>query len=103
MEIPHEQQAMRGDVPPKELCGIDLLAYLSACYMYKLYHDKEITRDEGSEMKKQIAQALEEAAAIENRCSFIWSRLETASRNYMQDKTIENADKFRNAVYNLRD
>lgn len=100
-EIPHEKQAMRGDCAPDGLSGIDLLTYYATCYMYSLYHAGQITRDDGTKMKRKIKSALEDATRAQNRYSFIWDRLESASRAYMQNKTIENADKFHNAVYNM--
>lgn len=100
-EIPYEKQAMRGACAPDGLSDIGLLAYYSACYMYSLYHAGQITRENGIKMKRTIVQAIEEATKAQNKYSFMWNRLESASRTYMTNKTIENADEFHNAVYNM--
>ena len=100
-EIPYEKQAMQGDCAPDGLDGIGLLTYYAACYMYGLYHAGQITRENGTKMKRTIVQALEEATKAQNKYSFLWDRLESSSRAYTLNKTIENADKFHNAVYNM--
>lgn len=102
-ELQYEKQAMRGDCAPDSLDGIGLITYYATCYMYSLYHAGKITREDGTKMKRKIVQALEEATKTQNKCSFRWDRLESASREYMLNKTIENADKFHNAVYGMNE
>jgi len=87
----------------KELSGVELLAHLSACWLYAEHHAGKISREDGAKTKRIIVQALEETVKSQNKCSFAWARLESASRAYSQNKTIENADKFFSAVYNLND
>ena len=103
MEIPFEKLSMQNAPPPKELSGVELLAYLSACHIYEQYHANKITRNEGTKMKKRIVEALQSATAKQNNDALRWARTENATRNYMQNKTIENADKMHNAFYNLSD
>jgi hypothetical protein len=103
IEIPFEQQAMRNEPPPKSLIGINLLSYLSACYMYEQYHANKMSRDDGSKMKRQIVEALQFVTAKEHKYSEMWLRIESTSTNYAKNPTAENADMFYAAVYNLPD
>ena len=103
MEIPFEKLSMQNAPPPKELCGVELLAYLSACHIYEQYHANKITRDEGTKMKKRIVEALQSATAKQNNDALRWARTENATRTFMQNKTVENAVKMHNAFYNLSD
>lgn len=103
MEIPFEKQAIQNEPPPKELIGIELLTYFSACYMYELYHANKITRDDGSKMKRQIVDASQSATASEIKYSGISARLEREMISYAQNRTIESADKLHAAVGNMPD
>lgn len=103
IEIPFEREAMRNEPPPKQLSGAELLAYLSACYMYELYHSQKISRDDGTKMKKRIVEALRYATDKQNNDNMRWARTENATRTFMQNKTVDNAVKMHNAFYNLPD
>ena len=103
MEIPFEKLSMQNAPPPKELSGVELLAYLSACHIYEQYHANKIARDEGTKMKKRIVEALQFATNKQDNDNMRWARTENATRTFMQNKTVENAVKMHNAFYNLSD
>lgn len=103
MELPFEKQAMSNNPMLNELSGIDLLAHLAACWLYEEHHAGRIGREDGGRIKRLIISAIEKATKRENQYSFIWTRLEAAANKYSKEPSIENADKFYAAVYNLPD
>ena len=101
IEIQYEREAMNNVPMFKELSGVDLLAHLAACWLYAEHHAGKISRDDGTKMKKRIVEALQSATEKEIKDKSIWARAESASRNFMQNKTVDNAVLMHNAFYNL--
>ncbi len=94
---------MRNAPAPLDLTGIDLLAYYALCYIYRLYKDKAIDRPTGTQMKQSLLRAYESVTNTQSKYDGMWLRIEQAASAYTENSTIENADRFYAAVYNLPD
>ena len=102
-EIPFEREAIKNEPKLNDLSGAELLTHLAACWLYAEHRAGHINREDGTKLKRKIVQAYEDATKAQNLYSFIWSRLEASATKYAKEPTIENADKFYAAVYNMPD
>ena len=92
---------MRGSPLPPNLIGIDALLYYALCYVCRIYKEGEIGRSDGTKIKKRIVSEYERATNTQSKYDGMWKRIEQAAHDYTTNSTIENADKFHAAVYNL--
>lgn len=108
LKLPYELEAARCDEVPLQLRRqSDILQYLSLRSLYGDFRAGRIDRKQAAYEKKRIHGAwitqhsIEDSAQCESHR--LGERLETAANRYKDDPSIENADLFYAAVYNLRD
>ena len=106
MEFPFERAAMRGDPMPEGLRIYEQAAYQALRYLYAMYHRKAISREEAAREKKLIRVQYDRAKADfeTNRRNLLahaemWRKIEAAANRFGQERTLENAEAFVQAVY----
>lgn len=78
--------------------------YIALRGLYQQYYSKQIGRGQAVQDKKELMCNYENELIEDKTISEIaklWIRISVPARNYEQCPTIENADAFYAAVYNL--
>lgn len=105
MEFPFERDAMKGEPLPPKLDIADSCLYISLKNLYAMYKKGLISRKDAKEEKKRLIynwQTDKSKLDFLNRESeALKTKIEKASQEYMENPTIENADKLYAAFYNL--
>lgn len=106
--FPWERDAMRGDAMPEGLPLYDQAAYQAMRYLYALYRRGEIPREDAAaekgrirgeyETRKKQFQAVREGQT--ERAQF-WKTIEAAANRFGRERTLENAEAFLEAVYQV--
>ena len=109
MEFPFEREAMRGDPMPEGLRIYEQAAYQALRYLYAMYHRKAISREDAAREKNQVRFQYDRAKADfeANRRNLLaharmWKEIEEAANRFGQERTMENAEAFVQAVYGCR-
>lgn len=100
-EFKYELQAMHGEPLPSELIGIDIVIYYALCNVYDRFKNGEFNRATGAIAKKEILKERDSLNEWIYQRAELLKRADTASCTYAKNPTIENADRFFAAVYNL--
>lgn len=108
MELPFEREAMSGKKMPSGLDLSDQKMYQALSFLYKRYYLGYITREQAKtdkekliyQYRKEKDQAKFEIEICRKRQNII-KNIEIAASNYAKEKSIENAEAFYNAIYNL--
>lgn len=108
MEVSYEEAARLGGRMPTGLRQWEQYAYLCLRNLYWQYRDGAIDRDTVEVEKRKIMGA---ARRAENQAVFqdklcastteLWRRIEAAGTAYAQERTLEHADAFYEAVYRV--
>lgn len=104
VELPFERAAMRGEEIPSELCLAEQRAFLALRILYTEYRKGNIERERASREKKKIVNQLEQEIKTDElnaKIAQLWKHIESPAREYSLNPSIENADRFYAAVYNL--
>lgn len=104
MNIELEKSAMRGDPMPKSLNVSEQLAYLSMRNLYERFKQKLISSADAKVEKQIINNTLEQNQTYEDLLAYtraMWTKIDEAGTAYAKEPTIENAEVFYAAVYNL--
>lgn len=107
MVFDFEKSAMKNEPCPKILDMADTCAYISLKYLYAMYRNGFISRKEATKEKRTIVyNHAKDKSMIEfvNRNALEKNEaIKSASKEYKENPTIENADKLYAAFYNLPD
>lgn len=107
MEFDFEKDAMQGKPLPKGLDIADSCLYIALKYLYSMYRNKLISRQDAAEEKKRlIYNWTTEKSKIEflNRdADSLRLRIAKESAEYEENPCIETAEKLYAAFYNLPD
>lgn len=103
-----ERAAMHGKPMPDGLSLIDQVYFQGLAYLYARFRAGMITREQGSEEKKKMLYARNEAlreAEFGDRCRQhaieLWKRIESCASMYAKESTIEHADALYSAIYGI--
>lgn len=99
--FPFEHATVRGEPLPSNLHGIDIITYFAMCYIYERHKNGNISREQGSVLKRKVVDAYEYTNRFPMKYEGMWKRIEEAATNYSLNPSIEKADAFYAAVYNL--
>ncbi|MBR4874129.1 MAG: hypothetical protein IKV50_09140 [Clostridia bacterium] len=101
------QYAAHEEMPPEANARERLLWY-TLRDVYRDFRTGMSTKEQGELRKKQAIKEFEEETAYLERArkymmanANLWIRIESAARAYRENKTIENADAFLEAVYGV--
>jgi len=103
MELFYERDAMHGEPLPADLSGLDILVYMALCDIYGKYNRGELTREQGTRLKNKVIAEYKHYERETQKRADMWKRIESRAHDYVFDSTIENADRFYAAVYNVND
>ena len=95
--------------PDSVLTCPDWLLWFRLRDVYRKYRSGDISMDQGEKEKRMAVKqyeldngALIGAEKILQRNANMWAEIELAASAYMMDRTIENADRFIDAVYGVK-
>lgn len=94
--------------PPDELNGVERGLFWEFKELYRRFDNGEISREQGSRLKKEAMarfreenEKLKKATEIWENHARMWKEIEGAGSKYRLEPTIENADAFLKAVYGV--
>lgn len=100
--------AYNGITPSEPLCCPERAFFLQAKEIYAQYHNKRITQSESSEAMRQAIQDYkrdmqERQNGIDalHRIADLYKEVELVATAYAKDRTLENADKLLEAIYDV--
>ena len=100
------QYAAQDIVPPEDITLPEKLLWYELRDIYRGFKSGTVTKDEGKTRKSAAISGynrnnkdIEQTSRIIQKNAGMWMRIEEAARAYKQNKTIENADAFMEAVY----
>lgn len=100
--------AMKGEMPADELQAPDWCLWFRLRDVYSDYAAGRITKDEGAERTEQClrqydhdCELLAVAGNILIEHGKWWRDLERTANAYQTDRTLDNADRFLDAVYGM--
>jgi hypothetical protein len=91
---------------PGGLCLSEQKTFLALRFLYAEFDRGVISKEQAALEKQMLIRQMEHEIKIDKlneRIAQLWKRIEQPAREYVYDSTIENADKFYAAVYNLGD
>ena len=101
--------AFADDLPDTELSCPERCLYFSLRDLYREFKAGLITKEQGEKKKRDAVSRfkrdcgeLDAARKVVQSSSGMWQRIEMASLRYNRDRTLENADAFVEAVYNVK-
>ena len=105
MVFDFEKSAMMGEPVPIDLDIADACLYMGLKHLYAMYKERLIDRSTATEEKKKLIFCHKENKAqlefLNRESEALKSRIQEASENYKNNRTLENADKLYAAFYNL--
>lgn len=104
-----ENTAWRGDTMPDDLDGYEQNAFLALTMLSRLYRAGMVSKADAAAYKRQIEAAYqmgkdedEFAGRIVRNHAKLWKAIETAGATFNEDRTVENAMRFVEAVYGVK-
>lgn len=101
--------AAQNIVPSEKLPLAEMLLWYRLRDIYKSFADKTISKERAAEQKQKAVKLYGEDSAAEKETerymayhAELWRSIEAAANAYTKEKTIENADKFMEAVYGVK-
>lgn len=95
--------------PTERLLLSEWLLWYRLRDLYRSFKKNTVTKEQGEKEKAQILRQfqidnsdLTESKRIIKHHADMWARIEQASRQYLLNKTSENAELFHTAVYNCK-
>ena len=104
MRIPYEELALRDAPLPKEARGAEINAYLAMRILYREYRRGDIKREQAKHEKEIVVDRYKSDLRNDEiivHIAELRKRIEPFARNYAKNPTLENADRFYAAVYDL--
>ena len=108
MVFEYERSAMNGDPLPKNLCFMDQLMFLALRNLYASYRSGKVDRESGHDEKIRLIYRYQEANKDfesfrynTQRMSEFFKKVEIVCSDYQKNRTLENADRIIDAIYNL--
>ena len=100
-----EDLAMHGAAMPDELSTAEQLLFLKFRLLYQTAALGSITPEQGRREKIAILDRYR-LDSFDEKCwrhtRKLWKNIEAAGSAYAQDRTVENADRFHEAVYGMK-
>lgn len=103
-----ERAAMNDEPMPDGLKVYEQIYFWGLSEIYRCYRNGQIKREEGSKRKKilireceQLRQKYEEYFEWCTYYQILYCRISQASSNYAKERTLENADKLYELIYNV--
>jgi len=103
------KHAFMDDPPDTVLTCPERCLYFNLRDLYREFKAGLITKEQGEKKKREAVSqykkdrdALDFAEKINQNSADMWQRIEGASLRYIRDRTLENADAFMEAVYNVK-
>ena len=100
--------AAKGERSESGMNYIDHLAWYILRDIYRDFKDGLIDKERGEQRKLEALTIWERETQRTEQCrndifriADLWKRIESASSAYRLDRTIENADKLMEAIYNM--
>ena len=100
--------AFVGEMPEAVMTCPERCLYYSLRDTYRLFKAGKITKEQGEAAKNKCVRQykldsgeLDAARKVVKANSEMWKRIEYANMAYNKDRTLENADAFIEAVYNI--
>ena len=105
----YEREAARGDVMPDGLTLMEQYAYQAMRNLYGSYRKGLVTKDQAVLEKRRILKSLKQALEkeafrdkTEKHTASLWKAIESAAARYKNERTLESADAFMEAVYGVK-
>ena len=102
------QYAAQDLIPPGDITLPEKLLWYELRDIYRGFKSGTVTKDEGQSKKNQAignynrnSKDLEQTAKIIKANAGMWTLIEQTAKAYKDNKTIENADAFMDAVYGV--
>ena len=103
------EMAARGIVPEEEMTCPERALFYTMKDIYEQFRLGKLSKETGESLKNKTLRqfeidkgAIESAMRILRENSELWKRVEIAANNYRLERTLEHADAFIEAVYNVR-
>ena len=97
------------ELPPDDLDMPERILWYAFANLYKRFQDKELSKEQGEKLKSRImVQYQKDRAACDTRNRIVqaqadmWKRVELAGSKYGTERSIEAADAFFEAVYDVK-
>lgn len=89
-------------MPNESMTAPELLLWYQLRDVYSLVKSGKWTKKRGADAKETIVNYFNANRKMLEWNAALWRRIEYAAERYANDKTIENADAFFEAVYGVR-
>lgn len=103
------EMAARGIVPEEEMTCPERALFYTMKDIYEQFRLGKLSKETGESLKNKTLRqfeidkgAIESAMRILRENSELWKRVEIAANAYRLERTLEHADAFIEAVYNVR-
>jgi hypothetical protein len=104
MVLPYEQAAINDEEMPIGLHLSEQKAFFCLRALYREYKNGTVGKEQAIREKQKIIKQLEDELSYDNiilRIAQLWPRIEEPARDYRKNRTLESADKFIEAVYQV--
>ena len=104
------------ELPPSELALPERCLWLMLANIYKRFREEDLTKEQGERLKNEAMKTYQadrlrlrelegcksSIGQLRKEHAEMWQRIEIAGNQYGMKKTVETADAFYQAVYNVK-